>query len=126
VGRNVLDSWADGVTVGGTTDDAIIAFQNSANEGNYVSDEAFLQTGDSGAPLFVEDGGILTIAGVNWFTGTVNGANYNGFSYLGNYDADIQAFIDANSAVVIPEPLYISAAMGFLVLLMRLLLIFKW
>lgn len=125
VGRNVLDSWADGVTVGGTTDDAIIAIQNSSNENNYVSDEAFLQTGDSGAPLFVEVGGILTIVGLNWYVGTVNGTNFNGFSYLGNYDADIEAFIDANSAVVIPEPLHISAAMGFLVLLMRLFMIFK-
>jgi len=113
VGRNVLDYWLDNVTAGGTSDDALVATVNPENTGNYVNYEAYLQSGDSGAPLLSEDG---TIVGLNWFIGTLGSNAINGFSYLGNYDAEIQAFLDSNSPV--PEPatsglLLACLALGF-------------
>lgn len=105
VGRNRLDVWFDSVTVGGTTDDALGAQVHTFAEPGYVSYEAFLQSGDSGGPLFVDKtgSGELTLAGINWFIAQdqSTGVWYNGFSYLGNYASDISAFLALYS---VPEP----------------------
>jgi hypothetical protein len=55
--------------------------------------------------------GELTIVGINWFVGTLGTSDINGHTYVGNYDEDIQAFIDAN---VVPEPAIYSLAAGLL------------
>lgn len=72
-----------------------------------------LEAGDSGAPLFVEnEAGGLTIVGMNWFTADTNSdsvADIFGASYLGNYDEDIQAFVDANA---VPEPASLPLLLG--------------
>ncbi|MFU8848021.1 MAG: hypothetical protein ACNA77_04810 [Opitutales bacterium] len=86
------------VPAAGTTDAAMVAVDNSPGDANYLQYEAFLQVGDSGAPMMVDNGsGSLTIVGMNWFNGSLgSGEDVNGFSYVGNYDAEIQAYIDAN------------------------------
>jgi len=103
-GRNIIDIFFEDVTVSGTTDDAIGAAINDAPpavDPNYVTHEADLRIGDSGAPLFVEENpGELTIVGLNWFTSNPEGIHIAA-SYLGNYDVEIQDFIDANP---VPEP----------------------
>lgn len=110
VGRNKLDVWFDGVTAAGTTDDAMGARIDAQSESNFLPYEAFLQVGDSGAPMLVEDGsGGLTIVGINWFIGTVGEDNYNGFSYVGNYDAEIQTYLDVNP---VPEVRFFSLILG--------------
>lgn len=97
IGRNKLDSFATNQEVNGTTDHALIAYNNVTGNTNYLTDEAQLQTGDSGAPMMVENAGSLTLVGINWFIGTdSNNEPLNGFSYVGNYSSDIEAFIDAN------------------------------
>ena len=97
IGRNKLDSFATNQEVNGTTDHALIAYNNVTSDPNFLTDEAQLQTGDSGAPMMVENSGSLTLVGINWFIGTdINGDPLNGFSYVGNYSSDIEAFIDAN------------------------------
>lgn len=101
VGRNILDSWDDFSSA-----DAIIAIDNQPTDGNYVTYEAFLQTGDSGAPLMVDDGnGNLKVLGANWFidsaTFGIGLRDYSGMSYTGNWDDDIQTVIDTNP---VPEP----------------------
>jgi len=110
VGRNIIDYWLDSVTVAGTTDDALATIVNQVSDGNFVSDEAGLAVGDSGAPMLVEDEtGNLTIVGINWFIATAGETNINGFSYVGNYDTEIQDFIEAN---VVPEPHTYSLLLG--------------
>jgi len=99
VGRNVLDQFFANSNAAGNTGDAIGATDDGSNGETH---EAMLVSGDSGGPLFVENGaGGLTIVGINWFVATSGGDDIFGASYLGNYDEDIQAFIDAN---LVPEP----------------------
>lgn len=108
VGRNRLDIWADGFAgfppyVG----DVIGAIDNDPGppaDPNYVTYEAMLGGTASGAPLFVEEGGELTLVGINWFIGDTGGADpqdLSAMTYLGNYDEEILAFINANA---VPEP----------------------
>ena len=97
IGRNKLDSFATNQEVNGTTDHALIAYNNVTGDTNFLTDEAQLQTGDSGAPMMVENAGSLTLVGINWFIGTdPNNNSLNGFSYVGNYSSDIETFIIAN------------------------------
>ncbi len=94
VGRNVLDDFASNID---GTHDAIIAFVDDPGDPNYVTSEAHLQVGDSGAPLMVEDGlGNLTIVGLNWFNGLTGFPELNGFSYVGDYATEIDAYLAAN------------------------------
>jgi hypothetical protein len=98
VGRNVLDNFVLR-TVGANSGASIEATSGGTGD---VPFEAMLEGGDSGGPLFVENGaGELTIVGVNWLVTTSGGDDIFGASYLGNYDEDIQAFIEAN---LVPEP----------------------
>lgn len=120
VGRNMLDLWDDAATVGGTTDSAIGAVRDPSGQRNFVASEAYLQGGDSGGGLFVDDGsGRLKLVGINWFIGTVTDGqttyDASGFSYVGNYDAEIQAFLNLHT---VPEPAGLAAvsalvALGF-------------
>jgi hypothetical protein len=110
VGRNKLDRWSNSITAGGTSDVAIAANVDSSGDTNYLTYEAFLQIGDSGAPMMVDTGsGALTIVGMNWFKGTDGGTDVNGFSYVGNYDVEIQNYIDANP---VPEVRMYSLFLG--------------
>lgn len=96
VGRNLLDGWVD------ATHDAITATDDAVAP-DHVTYEALLELYDSGGPLFVDlnDDGNLTLVGTNWFVDPDGLADVNGFTYLGNYDALIQAYIDSNP---VPEP----------------------
>ena len=115
VGRNVLDRFSINQVAANSTGDAIGATDDGQDG---VPFEAMLASGDSGAPLFVENGaGSLTIVGINWFIAdtTSDGvANAFGSTYLGNYDEQIQTFIDANP---VPEPSHAALLAGLLVML---------
>jgi len=108
LGRNVLDQWYDHEIVPDDKlgDDAVMAVRNVTGDPNYVQYEAYLISGDSGGPMFAQDGsGNLLLAGINWFNGTMNEntpeeRNISGFSYTGNYETEIQTYIDANA---VPE-----------------------
>lgn len=106
VGANIFDHWFDSATVGSTTDDAVGAIRNESGDANYVAYETYLQTYDSGAPLLRNIGGALTVIGLNWFINddsvdidphpkSQTLRDVSGFSYVGNYAADIQAVINA-------------------------------
>lgn len=110
IGRNKLDRWYDSVTAAGTTDDAMASVTNTSGDANYLTYEAQLQVGDSGAPMMVDSGsGELTIVGINWFIANDGSNDLSGYSYVGNYDEQIQAFIDANP---VPEARLFGAVLG--------------
>lgn len=109
VGRNVLDNFGN-VTVSGTTDLAVISTVNDSGDPNYVTHEAKLLIGDSSAPMFVDNGsGGLTMVGINWFTGNDGSNDLNGYTYVGNYDIEIQNYIDANT---VPEMKHFGLFVG--------------
>lgn len=119
VGRNVLDEFF--LNISGTNH----AIGANYGGGNSVQYEAQLAGGDSGGPMFVEDGlGGLTLVGINWFVynpdwGIGDG---NGFSYVGNYSTEIESYIAAN--LIIPEMgtmvlFLLSSSMVAVVLLKR-------
>lgn len=112
VGRNKLDRFFSNQTVDDETGDAIAATIDDPSDANYVTFEAQLQPGDSGGPLFVEDGsGSLTLVGVNWFTGsTQNGDELFGATYLGNYSTEIGSWVATHT---IPEPRFYALGLGF-------------
>lgn len=113
VGQNILDKWFDSITAAGTTDDAMGAVY-STSDSNFVSSEALVQSGDSGAGMFVPStGGKLTLVGINWFYYTAGSETGSGFSYVGNYDTQIQSFLDVYS---VPEPSVFGAVTGLLAL----------
>ncbi|MGB0775767.1 MAG: PEP-CTERM sorting domain-containing protein [Akkermansiaceae bacterium] len=120
VGRNELDGFGDDVevtaiaTVSGSLTgigDAI-AFDDDRGTGDSLgSDEAYLQGGDSGGPLFsIADSGEFTLTGINWFITTEESPNLSGATFLPNYISEIQSILDAEgggetlSLVSIPEP----------------------
>lgn len=113
VGRNVIDNFGS-ITVSGTTDLAAITTVNDNGDTNYVTHEAKLNIGDSSAPMFIDDGnGGLTMVGINWFIGNDGSNDINGQSYLGNYDTEIQDYIDANA---VPEFMDFALWLGILAL----------
>lgn len=115
VGRNKLDTWFDSITAAGITDDAMGSRIDTNGEANYLQYEAFLQVGDSGAPLMVEETpGSLTIVGLNWLQANDGSNDFNGFSYVGNYDGEIQSYIDANP---VPEVRSFGLFAGMLAIL---------
>jgi hypothetical protein len=112
VGKNILDRW---VVDASSSHDAVAAIRDEVGDPNFVSSEAYLAVGDSGGPLMVETApGELTIVGLNWFIDTLgDGTQISGFSYLGNYSSEIDAYISANP---VPEPFHFGLASGLLAL----------
>lgn len=103
VGQNNLNLFFPSQTVGGATGDAgAMTFDDPG-----LTYESQFGLGDSGAPAMVVVGGNLTMVGVNWFVGSINSGatEISGFTYLPNYQSEIQTYIDENPEVIIvPEP----------------------
>lgn len=114
VGRNVLDGYITDFAAASANGDAVLATRDDPLDPNYVAFEAFLQPGDSGGPLFADIDGKLVLVGVNWFIiDRLTSSDLSGVTYVGNYAAEIQAFIDENS--IIPEPAATAFVMGIFV-----------
>jgi hypothetical protein len=116
VGFNEIDTVFQDFNATGNTGDAVFADVDAPPDG--VPFEASLRTGDSGGPLMGDFGnGRLTIIGVNWFVtgndttgdGQIDEFTGNGHTFVGNYDAELQAFIDANP---VPEMRSFGMLMG--------------
>ena len=125
-GRNVIEDFSEDLTLSGNTTDVLITIDNQGIDPNYVSYEAQLAGGDSGAPLFIDSGGELLLVGIAWAIGEVDIDPGPGetlrdasvFSYVGNYSAEIDAFISAN-AVPEPSPLLFLITGAIPLLLLR-------
>lgn len=113
VGRNIIDAYEPDLTVGSTTAPALRTTFDQPGDSNLVIHEVQLRSGDSGGPLFIDDGGELQLVGINWAIGGIDimpgpgeelrEASY--YSYVGNYNTEIQNYINANPASVpAPEP----------------------
>ena len=138
VGLNRVTGYSENVPFqGNTNNDALIYQYNSATDPtdvNYVTNEAFARSGDSGAPNFILDqNGDLLLLGVNSFqlrgqnpqdfTGQVFGQGdgsagqflATGITYTGNQVDEINRLIAAApsvSASAVPEPSSVSLLMA--------------
>lgn len=109
VGRNQIDWYAENVPFQGSDTDALILMNDTPG----VPYETLVQTGDSGAPVFVDVGGEFRLVGTNAFKFTDNSGS--GVNYIGNQATAINDYIVAN-AVAVPEPqsiLMAIAGIGF-------------
>jgi|TARA_B110000908_G_scaffold78517_1_gene94236 hypothetical protein len=120
VGQNNLNLFFPSQTIGGATGDAgAMTFDDSA-----LTYESQFGLGDSGAPVMLVVGGNLTMVGVNWFVGSIDAGatEISGFTYLPNYQSEIQTYIDGNlEMIIVPEP----PASAFFLGLSALGLVFK-
>lgn len=99
-GTNRISGFVENNTSAGLG--PIDAFELAYNSGQ-TDYEAFLQGGDSGAPLFVNNGGQLLVLGVNSYITANSGVPVASYvSYTGNEAATINAFVAQAAAV--PEP----------------------
>ena len=79
-----------------------------------TTDEAWLATGDSGAPSFVVWNGELALVGVHWFKLTLadDGLDGSGDTLVSAYISDLEAAMVGEGVTTVPEPG--SIALGLL------------
>lgn len=113
-GINVLDALFGTVSTGGTTGIAVGEVYNEPTDALYVASEQWLQSGDSGGPMFTVSGPNLILTGIHWFIADVSidpdpfdavtesaPRNASGQTYTGNYASAINTFLNLYS---VPEP----------------------
>ncbi|MCP5536333.1 MAG: PEP-CTERM sorting domain-containing protein [Akkermansiaceae bacterium] len=125
VGRNELDGFGefeDLPTIG----DAITFDDDRFTPESLGADEAYLISGDSGAPLFVTSGDDLVLTGIHWFNNPAEGGNprYSGSTFVPNYVSEINLILavggESLTLVNIPEPSsMLCLTLGALTLLLR-------
>lgn len=112
VGGPVLNNgFVENLSLGGfdgTNMDALMLHKNFPGEANFVQYEAWMEAGDEGAPVFMEDGGKLTLLGTNLFNWAMP-TTFVAVSFVGNSATAIDNFIQANT---VPEPMTIFAVMA--------------
>ncbi|MGJ8696209.1 MAG: PEP-CTERM sorting domain-containing protein [Verrucomicrobiaceae bacterium] len=109
VGRNLIDGFAAAVDISGRPTDVLLARYNLSGDTTpqpYTTYETLQQGGDSGSPLFVDDGvSGLQLVGITSAIGTVDDPlperDVSAYAYLGNYSGAIDSYIAANA---VPEP----------------------
>lgn len=108
LGRNLLDGFenhSEGASIG----DIITFMDDSPGDAHFLGDdEAFLQSGDSGAPLFISSGSDLILTGVHWTILPDSGPVYSGSTFIPNYIDEINAVLapsgESLTLVSVPEP----------------------
>lgn len=105
VGRNELDGFYDDADFGfGVAD--LISYDDDRNTPDSLgADEAYLQSGDSGAPTFITIGSSLVLTGIH--LGIDASSSYD--SFLPNYIDEISAIVEAGGESLtlispVPEP----------------------
>lgn len=97
VGRNLLDRTSQNQSTPdiNAQGPAIETTQNENGHSNFVSYETMAQGGDSGAPLFYDQGnGALRLIGISWY---INAVPATGFSPVGDQSSSITSFLTTNS-----------------------------
>ena len=121
VGRNELDGFYDDVVLvppaANVTD--MITYDNDSP--GLGADEAYLQSGDSGAPLFITVGSELVLIGI--YAGI--DPTLSASSFLSNYITEISALVEAGGESLtlisaVPEPSSsLLFALGAVILMLR-------
>jgi len=125
VGRNELDGFYDNVALTATNITDTITYDDDRNTAESLgADEAYLQSGDSGAPTFISVGSELVLTSIH--LGTDGTRSYD--SFLSNYIAEISAIVEAGGESLtlvspieaVPEPSsMLMLALGAIPLILR-------
>jgi hypothetical protein len=120
VGTNHIEFYVGGLDPappGGTVGDVVGTIENLPGDDTTFGFtvemfETQANTGDSGSPLLIVDGGNLQVSGTAWLIGqvdidpgmgqTLRDATF--YSYTGNYVTEVQNYIGANPNMTVPEP----------------------
>jgi len=97
VGRNLLDQTSQNESTPdiNAQGPAIETTQNESGHSNFVSYETIAEGGDSGAPVFYDQGnGALRLIGISWY---INSVPATGFSPVGDQSSSISNFLTTNS-----------------------------
>jgi len=122
IGRNRIAGYVEDLPfLSSSNVDALVLIQDQVGDPGFVENESQLRTGDSGAPLFVEQDGELVLLGINSFVAADETTTFSGVSFLGNDADQINQFIAANAVAsedislatvnAIPEPSCLSLAL---------------
>lgn len=89
-----------------TNNDALVLIEELPGDDEFVDSESRAAGGDSGAPVFIQDGnGDLLLLGLNSVVGQINLNDeerfFTGVGFVGNRSDALDAFISANA---VPEP----------------------
>lgn len=109
IGRNLITGFAENVPFEGNTDnDSLILNYDPVGSASYTVFESHFVVNDSGAPMFIDQGGDLLLLGTNAFVGPNSGpVQFSGVNYIGNQASFVNNFISVNA---VPEPSSISLA----------------
>lgn len=96
VGRNRLSNFISDFDInnnGSVVGDAVTFNNDIGSASSLGDDEAYIETGDSGAPLFLKSANnTLTLVGINWFN--TSDDSFSAASFLANYRDDIAAIVE--------------------------------
>ena len=125
VGRNVLDGFYDDVALTASNITDTITYDDDRGTAQSLgADEAYLQSGDSGAPTFITVGSQLVLTSIH--LGIDGTRSYD--SFLSNYIAEISAIVEAGGESLtlispieaVPEPSStLLLALGSMTLIFR-------
>lgn len=114
-GTNIISDYSEDQSANGLGQNSLDLIELSYEQGN-TAYEAFLQPGDSGAPLLWDVDGTLQVLGVNSGINTENKISF--INYIGNESDTIQTQIDAWAAVPEPGMAALPAGMAAVILLL--------
>ena len=121
VGRNELDGFYDDVVLVPPTANVTDMITYDNDSPGLGADEAYLQSGDSGGPLFITVGSELVLIGIHAGTDPTLSAS----SFLSNYSTEISAIVEAGGESLtlisaVPEPSSsLLFALGAVILMLR-------
>lgn len=121
VGRNELDGFYDDVVLVPPTANVTDMITYDNDSPGLGADEANLQSGDSGGPLFITVGSELVLIGIHAGTDPTLSAS----SFLSNYITEISAIVEAGGESLtlisaVPEPSSsLLFALGAVILMLR-------
>ncbi len=105
-GRNIITGYAEDIVFESSLSDTLVLWLDEETDADFVTNEALVIGGDSGAPFFVEQNGQLKLLGINSFQlqDDLKMPVASGISYIGNSATQIQQFINV---AAVPEPGFI-------------------
>jgi len=104
IGENLVTGFSENVVFGSNTNNDTIIFERDSGAAA-LTNESFVQGGDSGAPTFLVVGSDVLLLGANSFQLNGTGFQSSGVTYTGNQVGAINTILADNVIITsVPEP----------------------